>query len=337
MSARLRILPFDSRDLSKANKIGIAVSSVAELIQNLRESHGNPDKPVRLLVDDVTGVVLVAKFGFGDDNQRQPCIEDELKNQQALVQCQMPKPHIALMQWGGSTMEPFNYNPSCVMCTEYIKPLGTFHTLRQLATDGDDETWRQALFQTLWTLASLQRKFPGYRHNDLKADNVLVSAPAKTSASYAVEPEHRGMIRRVWRFPLKVWAKLIDFELSCTPEGTDIKSRAVLKGEGGVLETEYGLSAKRCDVFDVHLLLFDTLGSSKKNSRVHEQFASFVYSFVPQRYFSTENLTKQCRLSLMEQDNLDRQMGPHLMVKMLAHPYFFHLRGEANDKAEYVI
>ena len=333
--ASIRIFPFDARDAVEKKGGGnqILISSVLELIQFLRASEGNPDKPVRLLHDDTTGVTLVAKFGFGEDLQRQPCIQDELENQQTLVATKMPKPHIALMQWGGSAIENNNDRPSCVVCTEYIKPLGSIHTLRQLASKGTDEVWRQALFQTIWNLFALQTFFPGYRHNDLKADNVLISDPSDKHASYSIES--RNGLRRVWQMPLKVWAKIIDFELSCTPDSNGFKSRAVKNGHGGVLESVYGLSPYRCDCFDIHLLFFDALSSSTNNVSVHANFAAFVHSFFSPGLFRVENLTKQCRLSLKDQEGLQENLGSDILLKMLAHPYFYFLRGSSSDTADY--
>lgn len=332
--ASIRIYPFDARDAIDKRRVSpLKISSVLELIQRLRESNGHPDKPVRLLHDDETGVILVAKFGFGDDKQRQPCIEDELENQQTLVNTSMPKPHIALMLWGGSALEIPNSLSSCVVCTEYIKPLNSIHTLRQLAAKGSDDVWRQALFQIIWNLAALQTFFPGYRHNDLKADNVLVSEPNEKHASYSITP--KSGLRRVWQLPLKVWAKIIDFELSCTPESKGFKSRAVSNGHGGVLESVYGLSPYRCDCFDIHLLLFDSLSSSVDNPSVHSNFASFVHSFFSPSLFKVENLTEQCRLSLKDQEGLQETLGKDILLKMLAHPYFFYLRGSSTDSAQY--
>lgn len=343
-SATLRILPFNARNIPQRPQGGARVSSVRGLVRHLRASPGHPDKPVRLLVDDESGAVLVAKFGLGDDGQRQPCICDELSNLRALRDARLPTPHLATLEWGGKTQEDDLPLPSCVACTEFVRPLGAVHTLRQLAEQGCDEAWRQALFQTLYTLLCLQQAFPGFRHNDLKGDNVLVTKPPRAVATYAVDARKSAEVpaslrlRRAWRLALQAWAKIIDFELACTPSGNEISSRTVRQlrsaggssGSQGSLESDYGLSSQRCDLFDVHLLAYDTLNACR-GKPLYDAYASFVHAFIPAAFFRPENLTPQGRLRLSDQASLQSQLGPHTLLLMLAHPYFLHLRVDISE------
>jgi hypothetical protein len=320
MSAHVRVLPFDARNKVRPKHGGKKISSPEDLVDALKQSKGDPDKPVRLVVDQ-NGMALVAKFGFGDDPLRQPLVEDEIRNHRVLRDAHLATPHIAELKWAGEGLK------ACVSCTEYIEPLGDCHTLRELAQRGTDAQWRQALFQTLFSLACLQQTFPGFRHNDLKGDNVLVTRPTKAEASYAVTSD----IRRVWHMKLCAWAKIIDFELACTPNCERIASRMVIKR--GDMQDEYGLATTRCDVFDIHLLLFDALRASTRNA-LHGPFASFVFAFLPEQYFLPQHLTPQCRLRVQDQHALQQKLGPMILLDMMAHPYFYQYRNYA-EKADY--
>ena len=342
MSAKLRILAFDTPPNALFTKRGGAViSSVAELFTKLRESKGEPDKPVRILVEDATKVVLVAKFGFGEDLLRQPCIADEYRNQQLLIEANIASPHLALMKWGGCILEEGNSAPSCVVCTEYITQAGDFHTLRQLAKSGTDDLWRMALFQVLFTLLNLQARFGWFRHNDLKADNILVTDSPLSQPSYCIDATNDARlvkpekIRRVWSFEGKIWAKIIDFELAMTEDCKALCSRAVMNGDGGNLERDYGLAPRRCDAFDVHLLFFDALQSSKGSTK-HKDFQSFVFDFFSPDLFFALHLTPQCRLRVEEQESLQKHCD-RLIERMLAHPYFFQFRRENTASANFTI
>jgi len=336
---RLRILPFDtppSQVFSK--KGGECISSITELFAALRKSKGDADKPVRILVNDSTKKALIAKFGFSEDTLRQPCIADELLNHKGLLASNLVSPHLALMVWGGTTVEPGRTSPSTVVCTEYIFPVRGNHTLRQLAAAGHDIEWRQALFQTLFTLLNMQTKFAWFRHNDLKADNVLVTSPPVPSCSYSVDssndlslsPPQR--LRRVWKFVPEVWIKIIDFELSFSQLCSPLCSKAILNGEGGNLEQDYGLSSRRCDSFDIHLLFFDVM--QVMNAKTSSAFLSFVHEFFAPELFQPQNLTRQCRLKVEQQDYLQLH-SKHILLRMISHPYFFCLRDDSNSPASY--
>ncbi len=239
MSAVLRVLPHTAAPTvvqSASWSPRRTVNSAAALIGALRASPGDRDKPVRLLQDADSWRVLVAKFGLGEDTERQPCVQHE---RQALrVVARAPTPHIVREVWGAACQEPDRLLPSSVCCLEFVEPWGSIHTMRQLAAKGSDAQWREAILQVVFTLLALQATFPGFRHNDLKADNVLITAPpadmAQHGTVYAVDarscvglPE-AARVRRVWRLPRpQLHVKIIDFELASTPEDSTLRSAVV--------------------------------------------------------------------------------------------------------------
>lgn len=336
----VHVLPFDAESVRDPCR---TIASIDDLINTLSNSEGEPDKPVRLLKFE--GKSLVAKFSMSH-SARQASIRDELSNLRALAASPLAfaiAPHVATVQWGGST------SSGCVVCTEYVRParlLGLrVHTLRQLAASGLDEEWRYALFQTLFTLAAIQTAFPGFRHNDLKGDNVLVTSSSET-LSYALDANDCDdlpmplRVRRAWRFRPRVRAKLIDFELSSTPRGEGIASAAILNANNKSFREDFGLTGARCDIFDAHLLLFDTLTAAEASPKAQglaRDLRDFALCFVSPERLRPEGLTTQCRLREEDQTILQKTLGPRVLLNMLAHSYFFALRADRYADADIVV
>lgn len=330
MELKIRIFSFDSNKFDLFSKKYKTILSISELIDVLRKSPGDPDKPVRLLEDD-KGQLLVAKFGLGEDVLRQPCIEDEVLNLKKINLSNVSSPHLPDLIWSGKHQEEFKPLVSYVLLVKYIEPLDKLHTMRELASSGNDLLWRNALFQTLYTVYCLQKKYPGFRHNDLKGDNVLISKGNETtySINYASSDDPYLKMRRVWNTK-DISVKLIDFELACTPFGKTLSSQAVLRNDPS-LESEYGLSSQRCDIFDVHLLVYDTLNSCKNND-IYNKYKLFLLDFLTEEYFTPEKLTVHCRLTIESQLVLQEKLGENVILKMISHPYFYHCRKESTSE-----
>jgi hypothetical protein len=349
MTARVRVMHFTADPASRKTAPG-ELSSLPCLLSRLRASPGDPDKPLRLLVDDARGGAMIVKYGLADNPSRLSCVQDELCNLREVRAARTP--HLVQLLWGGEHVEPHQPRASCVACVEYIPPLRAgLSTLRDLAahagTPQGDVEWRLALFQTLFSLAALQQAFPGFRHNDFKADNVMVTMPPPSIAaiSYGVDARHCETlpaplrVLRTWGAQrASVWAKLIDFELACTPDGARVRSRTVMRvTEADELARDYGLDALRCDAFDVHLLAFDVLRGSLGGHRSQAAFRAFVCAFIPERLMHPANLTPQFRLRTQDQRALQAALGPHVLLRMLAHPYFHHLRTPDARSADFML
>jgi serine/threonine protein kinase len=102
-------------------------------------------------------------------------------------------------------------------------------TMRDVAKTDNVERWLMLYKKILNTLKNIRTAYPGFRHNDLKADNVLVRGD---------EPV------------------LIDFEYASSPCG---QFTCKLIEEDHELCEDYGLSAEGCDAYDPHTLLIDSL------------------------------------------------------------------------------
>ena len=161
---------------------------------------------------------------------------------------------------------------------------------------------------------------------------------------YAINLQNNGAlslperIQRIWKLPNIVSAKIIDFELS-TSKDDFFQSKAIENNDmqNNLLLDDYGLIKNECAVFDVHLLLYDSLISAEKNTAVHEKLKEFSEKFIPSKYFDKAFLTKQCRLKKDDQDKLHKELGPLLIPRMLSDSYFFDFRRPSDCHPDFEI
>jgi len=296
----LDVLSIDDKFLNDARRI----TDLAAFFDALQKTPGDPDKPLRILRNQNGGKV-VAKFAF-EYQPRLLCLKDEWRNLQL---CQGP--HVIKYIWGG-----FHQRDMCIVM-EYAEPYGLCGNMRELVNASDME-FRTAFFQVIFTLSAIQKKYPGFRHNDLKADNVLVTYGPACSYAFTLNG-----LRRTFFTPAGVYIKIIDLELATTPNHV-MTSTTVDEGDLRMRE-HFGISSERCDVYDIHLLAYDCLRTQTPTTAL---FKNFLQSFISASFFDPVNLTSQMRLSFQDQTSLQQVLGEDILLQMMCHPYFFHLRSD---------
>jgi serine/threonine protein kinase len=185
----------------------------------------------------------------------------------------------------------------------------------------EDEMWldvtRQALFQVIFTLACLQQLFPGFRHNDLKADNVLL-VPATGTRSYTLLGRHFVM-----RDP-RVDVKIIDF--GCSHANIPSLSNALVV-EGAY--TDHGIGPNPCAMYDVHLLLwglFKRIGRIvHPDARVNE-VSQFISRTLPPHLRDSASMIApdngMPRLTFEAQSASEASRPKDALLQVLADPFF---------------
>ena len=304
----LSILNYDGKGIDKK----VDLKDLSNFFESLRNSPGLPSKPVRILKDLETQKKLIAKFSFEDG--RKVALEDELHNLKELKFLD----EIAGLLWSYSTRR------CCVVLTEYIEPLNEkISTFGDLAKFGKDMQFREALFQILFALLNLRQKFKGFRHNDLKSDNLLVTKAEEKVYEIVLERDLDLGLTRKWKTQ-NVNIKFIDLEL-CWSECGKLKSR-------NLQSKDFGLNTYICEYFDIHLLMYDALTRSIMNTELHTNLREFICMFIPPKYFDIKNLTSKFRLHEEDQLLLQSQCPSNLLLEMMIHPYFHHLRESPNLK-----
>nr|QFG74706.1 MAG: hypothetical protein [Megaviridae environmental sample] len=152
--------------------------------------------------------------------------------------------------------------------------------------------WKIIFFQLLSVLAIIQNKYPGFRHNDLKANNILVNLiPPDETKNFQYKINNQKYIVPNIGFQLKLW----DFDFACIPgiiDNNKVNSEWTNKINVKPEQNRY---------YDIHYFI-NTL--SKKgfypdildNTKVSPKIVDFVNRVVPSEYASGKKVTERGRI-----------------------------------------
>lgn len=143
--------------------------------------------------------------------------------------------------------------------------------------------WKVFFFQILFTLAIIQSKYPNFRHNDLKANNILVQKTESVKKSFSYKLNGCEFKIPNIKYQLRLW----DFDFACIP--------------GIVDNSKVGLEwTKKINVkneanryYDVHyffnmLLKFRLIS----HNNVPQEIKEFFNRIVPKKYQSDTATSK---------------------------------------------
>jgi hypothetical protein len=141
--------------------------------------------------------------------------------------------------------------------------------------------WRCLIFQILSVLAVIQNKYPGFRHNDMKANNILINKIPTDKSNTKFQYKINGQMYIVPNIGIQI--KLWDFDFACIPGIVD----------NSKVEAEWtdriNIKPEQNRYYDVHYF-FNTL--TKKgffpefwtDEEVPEKIREFVKRVIPDKY-----------------------------------------------------
>lgn len=126
-----------------------------------------------------------------------------------------------------------------------------------------DATLCGVIFQVVYTLAALQKHLPGFRHNDLSTNNVLVRAVPAWTGAYTVN-------RQTYFVTVPVFVALADYDFVHVPATPRLTNERILGGRYPEMSSEPNPS------YDVHLFLASVARCIKGQHapRTHDFLAS---------------------------------------------------------------
>lgn len=171
-----------------------------------------------------------------------------------------------------------------------------------------DTTLRALIFQVLYTVACLQTLFPGFRHNDLSTNNVLVK-PINTLRCTRYQFQNRCFY--IGGVPYA--AAIADFDFTHVPGHDVLSNERVLSGK-------YTIGAEPNSSYDTHLFLKSVKACIlRRSTKRFEQTREFLHGLG----------LDPCK------DRITNHM-PHLKpARLLTHRYFDPLRTQRPCSEKY--
>lgn len=189
------------------------------------------------------------------------------------------------------------YNNVSVLVSEWADGGDLLDYIRKNYQSFKIKHWRVIFFQILSVLATIHSKYPDFRHNDLKANNILVQLIDEKSEKYKYMIDDQKYIVPNIGIQIKLW----DFDFACIGgliENAKVNSKWTEK---------INISKTRNRYYDIHYF-FNTLtreGFFPKfwtEKEIPEKVKSFVKSIIPEKYtYGTKYVTERGRILTNEE------------------------------------
>jgi hypothetical protein len=174
--------------------------------------------------------------------------------------------------------------------------------------------WKCIFFQFLSVLAVIQTKYPAFRHNDLKANNVLVHKIEKQSDTFTYRVARKIYKVKNIGYQIKLW----DYDFACIPGIVDNKKVEL------DWTKQINVTPKQNRYYDVHYF-FNTLikrgfvHGIMTSETVPQEVKDFINRILPKKY---QNNPKANELKkLINEKLLEKYKNLHLKYQKLYEKY----------------
>jgi serine/threonine protein kinase len=153
--------------------------------------------------------------------------------------------------------------------------------------------WRVILFQLLSVLAVIQKKYPSFRHNDLKANNILVHKIEVRNKNNKFKYTINGKNYIIPNIGLQI--KLWDFDFACIPglvENDKVSAKWTSK---------INVNPEKNRYYDIHYF-FNTLMRKGffpqflTEKEIPKKVKDFAYRIIPEKFRKGDNIAERGRL-----------------------------------------
>lgn len=173
------------------------------------------------------------------------------------------------------------YNNVSVLISEWASYGDLMDFLRKKYKKFSIKHWKILFFQIISVLAVIHKKYPGFRHNDLKANNILVDKVpiSKKYSRYMYDINGQVYVIPNVGFNIKLW----DFDFACIPgiaENSKVSAKWTEKININPVQNRY---------YDMHYF-FNTL--TKKgfmpefftDELIPSEIKEFIHRIIPENY-----------------------------------------------------
>lgn len=195
-----------------------------------------------------------------------------------------------------------------ILLSEWADGGDLLEYLRENFTTLSVKKWRVIFFQIISTIAVIQYKYPGFRHNDLKLNNILIQLMEQNDEAFIYSINDKAYHVPNIGIRCKIW----DFDFACIP-GLIENSKVSADWTDDI-----NVRPEAHQYYDIHYF-FNTMISpafidgffgndSTGNPLIHEEVTEFVKRIVPLRLRSGDYVSKRGRL-LIGFEQLSRVRG----------------------------
>ena len=215
------------------------------------------------------------------------------------------------------------YNEVSVLISEWANGGDLLDYIRKNYQNFKTRHWRVIFFQILSVLAVIQKKYDSFRHNDLKANNILVQEIGKsltTNNKFKHDINGQEYIVPNIGINVKIW----DFDFATIP---GIVDNAKVEAEW---TNKINVKPKRNRYYDVHYF-FNTLTKNGffpefyESDKISKSAKEFVRRIVPPQYASGKYVTDRGRIKINKEITT-----PDKILK--TDPFFEKMRVNKNVK-----
>ena len=185
------------------------------------------------------------------------------------------------------------YQNVSVLISEWANSGDLLDYIRKNYKEFKIKHWRSIFFQLLSVLAIIQTKYPSFRHNDLKMNNILVNEIAISSTDNKYFYKINNQIYHVPNigFQIKLW----DFDFACIP---GIVDNSKVDAEW---TNKINIKPEKNRYYDIHYF-FNTFVKKGffpefwTDSCVPDKAKEFVNRIIPEKYQNSEYVSDRGRL-----------------------------------------
>ena len=176
--------------------------------------------------------------------------------------------------------------------------------------------WQCIFFQIISTLAVIQCKYPSFRHNDLKANNILISKIDTCNKKLLYKVNNKEYILPAIGYCIYLW----DFDFACIP-GVVENSKVYQEWTQKINITSTGNKYYDIHYFFCTLIYKGFLPEIMSDPIVPKEVKNFIHYVLPNEYkpnHAKNKVNKRCRLLVNEE--------LYCPVDLLNHEFFksFH-------------
>ena len=153
--------------------------------------------------------------------------------------------------------------------------------------------WRILFFQIISVLAVIQKKYPTFRHNDLKANNILLQKISTNNTFNKFKYKINGKEYVIPNIGLQI--KIWDFDFACIPGIVDNKKVSA------EWTNKINVNCKKNQYYDIHFF-FNSLTKKGffpqfwEEKVVDKKVQEFVNRIIPNELKDGENVAERGRL-----------------------------------------